>query len=280
MIILFFYYIKFLPAKQLNSEKVAIINMPVVFGVINMSPESFYSPSVCKSVGEAVKRAEKMVEEGAEVVDIGGMSTAPYKNTWVSEEVEIKRVIPVIKELSKRGIKTSIDTTRERVAEEAIVSGCEIVNAVLPSEGIAEVVKRYGVPAIVVAREIEWKENVKSIVSSCIESLKRDLKLFRGCKTIADPAIGFWRKGNWWVRDFTILANLAEIKREVNREIMIGVSRKSFIGAVTNSKPEERLAGSVIAEVLSSPDYVRTHCVKDTVQAFKVAEYINKFKSK
>ncbi len=253
--------------------------MPIIFGVINMSPESFYVKSICRSVEEAIERAEKMIEDGADYIDVGGMSTAPYKNTWISEELELKRVIPVIKELSKRGFKVSIDTTRAKVAEEAILAGCEYVNAVKPSEEIADVVKNYRVGVIVVAREVEWKEDRNSIINSCINSLKKDLKLFKGCKTIVDPAIGFWRTyGKWWIRDFTILANLDEIRNKTGKKVLIGVSRKSFIGAITNTKPEERLAGSVVAEVLSSPDYVRTHCVKETLQAFKVAEYIKKYR--
>ncbi len=254
--------------------------MPKVVGVINVSPESFYRNSVCTSVEEAVKKALKMVEDGADFVDVGGMSTAPYKSTWVSEEVELRRVLPVVRALSSQDVKVSIDTTRARVAEEAISAGASILNAVRPSQSLADVAKSYGVKAIVAAREVKWDESIDSILNSCVEALKKDIALFRGCKVIADPAIGFWRKyGRWYVRDSAILANLKEIRNRIKKPVLVGVSRKSFIGEITGEKdPEDRLAGSIAAEVLSFPDYVRTHNVRETVQALKVAEFLLKFK--
>ena len=253
--------------------------MPVIVGVINTSPESFYAPSVCRSVEEVVKRAEEFVSHGAEIIDVGGMSTAPYKETWVSVEEEIRRVIPPVKELCDLGFEVSIDTTRAEVARRAVEAGAEIVNAVLPGEEIAGVVREFGVRAIVVAREIEWREDVNSVVSSTISALKRDLELFRGCRTIADPAIGFWRKhGRWYFRDIAVLANLDEIRRAVKRPVLVGISRKSFIGAVTGEEPEDRLPGSVAAEVLSMPDYVRTHSVRESFQAFRIAELMHAYR--
>ncbi len=254
--------------------------MPIIVGVINTSPESFYSPSVCKSVGEVVKRAEEFVNHGAEIIDVGGMSTAPYRETWVSVEEEMRRVVPAVRKLCELGFEVSIDTTRAEVAKRAVEAGAEIVNAVLPGEEIANVVREYGVRAIVVAREVRWVEDVSSVVSSTISALRRDLELFRGCRTIADPAIGFWRKyGRWYFRDLAVLANLDEIRRAVRRPILVGVSRKSFIGEVTGAKrPEDRLPGSIAAEVLSMPDYVRTHNVKESFQAFRIAELLHAYR--
>lgn len=254
--------------------------MPVIMGVINMSPESFYSSSICRSVEEAVEKAKSFVECGADIVDVGGMSTAPYKNTWISEEEEIRRTVPVIKELCKLGFEVSVDTTRAVVAEKAVEAGAEIVNTVSPNEEIAEVVRKYGVRAVVAAKEVKWEESVRSILESTVLALKNDLKLFRGCKTIADPAIGFWRKyGRWYMRDLAVLANLDVIRKRVGRPVLIGVSRKSFIGEVAGVKdPEDRLPGSIAAEVFSMPDYVRTHSVKESYQAFKIVELLHTFR--
>ncbi len=254
-------------------------------GVINLSPESFYSGSVCRDVDSAIKRAEKMIEEGADVIDVGGMSTAPYRDTWISEEEELRRVIPAVREISKLGIPVSIDTTRASVAEKAVEAGACMINAVKPDDEIVDVARRTGVPVIVVAREIEWSEN--TAVSSTVKSLKAEVRrcLKRGIprkNVVADPAIGFWRKyGRWFVRDACIIANLDRIKSGLNVPVLAGISRKSFIGQILGiENPEDRLIGSVVAEALAAlkgADYIRTHNVRETRQAVEMAEFIGKF---
>ncbi|RUM35134.1 MAG: dihydropteroate synthase [Archaeoglobus sp.] len=254
-------------------------------GVINLSPESFYSGSVCRGVDSARIRAKKMIEEGVDIIDVGGMSTAPYKDTWISEEEELRRVIPVIKELSKLNVPISIDTTRAKVAEKAVEAGASIINAVKPSDEIVYVAKRYGVQIVVVAMEIEWSDS--TIISSVVESLRREVeRCLKGGisrrKVIVDPAIGFWRKhGRWFVRDACIIANIDKIKAELDMPVMVGISRKSFIGQISGLKnPEDRLVGSVVAEalaVLKGVDYIRTHNVCETRQAVEMAKFIAKF---
>lgn len=254
-------------------------------GVINLSPESFYGGSVCRDVDSAKRRAERMIEEGADIIDIGGMSTAPYKETWISEEEELRRVIPVIRELSKLGVPISIDTTRAKVAERAVEAGASMINAVKPSDEMVDVARSLGVPMIVVAEEIEWSES--TIVSSVVESLRREIKRclereIPRSRIIVDPAIGFWRKhGRWFVRDACIIANIDKIKAELCMPIMVGISRKSFIGQILGLEdPEDRLIGSVVAEalaVLKGADYIRTHNVRETKQAVEMAKFIAKF---
>jgi dihydropteroate synthase len=255
--------------------------MVEIVGVINMSPESFYSRSICKSVEEALQRAERMVEEGADVIDVGGMSTAPYKRTWISEEEELRRVLPVVKELTALDVPISIDTMRGKVAEKALNAGASIVNAVRLNEDIIEVVADFDASVIIVAREIPW--NAKSIVSSVVESLRRDVErcLCKGISDIIiDPAVGFWRNGDveWYVRDACILANVGKIKEAVGKPIMVGVSRKSFIRAILGlDNPEDRLIGSVAAEAIAvamGADYIRTHNVAESLQAAKLAEFV------
>jgi len=263
-------------------------NRTLIAGVINMSPESFYSGSVCKNSDEALQRAEKMVDDGADIIDIGGMSTAPYKNTWVSEDEEIRRVLPVVKEVSATlDVLVSIDTTRARVAEKALSEGADIVNAVKPDDDIISIAADFSVPIIIVAREIPWDH--RTIVSSTVESLRQDVMrcIDRGIppeKIIVDPAIGFWRNGDveWYIRDTCLLANLDKIKDAVGRRVMVGVSRKSFIGSVLGlDNPEDRLIGSVTAEaiaVMMGTDYIRTHNVAESVQAIRMAESIRSFR--
>ncbi len=254
-------------------------------GVINLSPESFYSGSVCRNVECALRRAEQMVEHGADIIDVGGMSTAPYKRTWVSEEVELGRVVPVIRELSKLGVPISIDTTRARVAEKAIEAGADVVNAVKPNDEIVKVARDFGVPIVVVANEIEWKEStaVEATIKAMRNEVERCLRIgIHRSRIIADPAIGFWRRGGrWFVRDCKVIANLDRIKAEVGFPILVGISRKSFIGKILNlDNPEDRLIGSVVAEaiaVLNGADYVRTHNVLESRHAVEMAKFIMRF---
>ncbi len=257
-------------------------------GVINLSPESFYSGSVCRDVKSALKRAEEMVKQGVDIIDVGGMSTAPYKQTWINEREELRRVIPVVKELSKLGVVISIDTTRAVVAEKALEAGAGMVNAVKPNDEIVEVAKSFGVPIVVVANEIEWNES--TILETTVKAMKieveRCLKVgIPRSKIITDPAIGFWRKGGkWFVRDCVIIANLDRIKADVRFPIMVGISRKSFIGQILGlENPEDRLIGSVVAEalaVLKGADYVRTHNVLESRQAVEMAKFIACYQSK
>jgi len=257
-------------------------------GVINLSPESFYSGSVCRDVKSALKRAERMIEHEVDVIDIGGMSTAPYKQTWIDEIEELRRVVPVVRELSKLGVPISIDTTRAVVAEKALEAGESMINAVKPNDEIVEVAKNFGVPIVVVANEIEWNES--TILETTIKAMKIEVERclqvgIPRSKIITDPAIGFWRKGGrWFVRDCAIIANLDRIKADVGFPIMVGISRKSFIGQILSlEKPEDRLVGSVVAEalaVLKGADYVRTHNVLESKQAVEIAKFIAKYEGK
>ncbi len=261
--------------------------MVKLVGVINLSPESFYSGSVCRNVECALRKAEEMVEQGADIIDVGGMSTAPYKRTWISEEEELRRVIPVIRVLSKLGVPISIDTTRARVAEKAIEAGADVINAVKPNDEIVKVARDFGVPIVVVANEIEWDESnvIETTIRAMRNEVERCLRMgIHRSKIIADPAIGFWRRAKWFVRDCTVIANLDRIKAEVGFPILVGISRKSFIGKILNlDDPEDRLIGSVVAEaiaVLNGADYVRTHNVLETRWAVKMAKFIDAFDEK
>ncbi len=262
-------------------------NQPVrIIGVINMSPESFYQPSIKRSVKEAVKVACKMVEEGAEIIDIGGMSTAPYKETYVSEEVELKRVIPVIKAIKDSlDVTISIDTQRSKVAEEAVKAGAEVINDVSGlknDQRMARVIADYDVSTIIVAKEIIPTKG--DPIHRIREALKESLEICSRSdidpgKIVIDPGIGFFRHTEWkWYEwDAYVLGNLQRLLT-LRLPINVGVSRKSFIGKILNQRnPEERLIGSVVAEaiaVLNGARSIRTHNVNETAQAIKLAEKI------
>ncbi len=261
-----------------------------VMGVINASPESFYKGSVVTEPERAAALAEEMVREGASFIDVGGMSTAPYLETYVTPEEEVGRVVPIIKAIKENSsvkAPVSIDTTRAFVAEKAIEAGADIVNDVRglkEDPRMAKVVAEYGVPVIVAAnpvgQRIEGNDPVRVVLTALEESIRiaEDAGVDTG-KIVVDPAIGFIRPKNppWYVWDATVIANL-DILRAFGLPILIGISRKSFLKAITGrEKPEERLAGSLAATAIAvwnGAHIVRAHDVKETVDAVKVAKFI------
>jgi len=265
-----------------------------IMGVINVSPESFYKQSIKVGRDELIDEAIKQLREGASIIDIGGKSTAPYLNTQIPLREEIKRVVWAIKSLRESGIKAliSVDTTSSMVAEEAIKAGANIVNDISGLKNdpkMPYVIREYGVPAIIAARpteNIEGSDPMRTVISA----LKDSLELAKSAevpieKIIVDPAIGFIRPKNppWYVWDSIVISRLKEL-RILGRPILIGISRKSFLGAITGRKnPEERLPASLAATaiaVYNGAHIVRTHDVRETLDAIKVAEFIKKSRDK
>ncbi|NJD99205.1 dihydropteroate synthase [Thermococcus sp. LS1] len=263
------------------------LSKPKIMGVINVSPESFYKGSVKNDKEKLIETAVKMVEEGAAFIDIGAKSTAPYLETQIPLEEEIRRAVWAIKTIREHvDVPISIDTTSAKVAEEALKAGADIINDVTGLKGdekMAEVAKEYGAPVIVCAHgEVR---NLSDPVHTVIDFLGESITIAEkhGIEEIAvDPAIGFLRPEwpPWYEWDSKVIANLNALKI-FGRPILIGVSRKSFIGAITGRKdPSERLPGSLAATaiaILKGANIVRTHDVKETLDAVKIADFIRRF---
>jgi dihydropteroate synthase len=263
-----------------------------IMGIINTSPESFYKKSIFTDKKIIEKTAKLMEEEGADFIDVGGMSTAPYIKTLVSENQEIKRItnaINAIKKVSKLPI--SIDTCRAKVAEVALQLGAEIINDVSGlkyDKNMVDVLEKYRPSVILCAF------SNKSVIGDQVSQARRlidqsvTLALQSGIspnKIVVDPAIGFFRKkaqgvlftkinSDWLQRDMLVLKNLNRIKR--GYPILISVSRKSFIGELLGeSDPANRLYGSLATETfaaLNGADLIRTHNVKATSNVVQIVK--------
>lgn len=259
--------------------------LPVrIVGVINVSPESFYRGSV--SPPEAVGRvAARMVEEGADVIDVGGRSTAPYLQTEVPLEEEVRRVREAVRSVRDSvDVPVSVDTFRARVAEEALKLGAEIVSDVTGLRGderMVEVLREYGPSVIVCAREREPATTGRP-VDRVARALSETLEVLRGVgydmdRVVVDPCIGFFRYPEmpWYVWDVSVIADLREL-RALGRPIAVGISRKSFVGVLTGrERPEDRLYGSLALTsiaVLNGAHVVRTHDVLPTRDAVRAVE--------
>ena len=267
------------------------LDRKIVMGVINLSPETFYRGSFAENIEEAGRRAEKMVEDGAQIIDLGGMSTGPGVKP-IPAEREKKRVLPAVKTVNERvEVPISVDTQRSEVAEESLKAGADIINDVSglkADEKMAETVANHGADAILMANRVSGRIRTAEKEAKDIENmeeikkaLKKSLEICRKHgiereKIAVDPAIGFGKGYDW---DLRVLARLEELE-ELGQPICIAVSRKSFIGHVLDIEdPSDRLIGSLGAAavaVMKGADIVRTHDPKETAQLVRMIESIKK----
>jgi dihydropteroate synthase len=267
-----------------------------IMGIINTSPESFYKGSIRTGQQEIATTARQMQDDGAHMIDIGGMSTAPYvQTTLVSIEDERKRITEAVKAVrSACDLPISADTPRAAVAREAIVAGADAVNDITGlkyDSEMADIVAKAGVPVIIGAYSGEAP--ALGTVASTLNALKKSLRLASGVgikDVIIDPSIGFFRKEGknpfftkmtdrpWYIRDIEILSNLYKLTT-FKKPICISVSRKSFIGHLLNLKAaEDRLIPSIVCELiaaLNGANVIRTHNVRETVQAITMLQLLS-----
>jgi dihydropteroate synthase len=259
-----------------------------ILGIINLSPESFYSGSVIDGPDKAVEAASRMLDSGADALDVGGMSTAPYLQTAVSEETERARLIPALKALSKNfDAPISVDTQRKHVAEEALAAGATVVNNISGQldEGLLEVTASYGASLIILPEDTgPSADPIKSTIDSLTQNLKASTSAGVGLeRIIIDPGIGFLRNTGLPTheRDALMIANLDAL-REMGRPILVGISRKSFIGKLLDENdPSKRLIGSLSATaiaVFEGVHVVRAHDILETREACEVSRTLRELR--
>ena len=245
----------------------------LIMGVLNVTPDSFHDGGKYTSTDTALRRAETMAEEGADIVDIGGESTRPGSE-GVSEEEELARIVPVIREIRKRlDAPLSIDTTKPMVARAALAEGASIVNDISGLKfgtGVAEAAAEYGAAMVLMhtssrPRDMQEKTEYESLIDDIIKSLKESMRKataagVREENIIIDPGFGF---GKTAAQNLTLLRELARF-RELGRPILIGTSHKSFIGTVTEAPSGSRLEGTaatVAIGIMNGASIVRVHDV-------------------
>ncbi|MFX0114903.1 MAG: dihydropteroate synthase [Candidatus Hodarchaeota archaeon] len=260
-------------------------HFPVRFvGIVNLSPESFYKQDTTSKGLEKI--INNHIEEGAEILDFGGQSTAPIQiyghSIRVNLDEELKRVrdaFDLIAELNISDCEISIDTQQAAVADYALNKGATIVNDISglkADEGMARVVSDHNASLIVMTTKKEPGDvtNIAAIVSALHESLQlASAAEIPADKIVIDPGIGSWGGRPFW-HDFEILNQLQAL-RKLNRPIYVGVSRKSLVGAVLDKPPKERLLGSLAATaiaVYNGAHIIRTHDVGATLDVVRIAE--------
>lgn len=265
---------------QLDLGKVKIM------GILNVTPDSFYDRGRYYGKEVAIKQGLKLAEEGADIIDIGGESSRPGAEAIPVKE-ELKRVIPVIENLSKHvNVPISIDTYKGRVAKEALAAGATMVNdisALGMDKQMIDVIQKEDVPVVLMhmqgtPKTMQINPFYKDVIKEIYEFLagRIDFAEKNGVKPnkiIIDPGIGF---GKTTTHNLKIIKNLIQFK-SLGKPILLGLSRKSFIGNILNLEVEERLEGTlacVSVAVLNGVNILRVHNVQAVKRAIHMVEAI------
>jgi dihydropteroate synthase len=271
-----------LPARILDARGTAfpLGRRPLIMGVVNVTPDSFFAASRHPDVADAVETASRLVTEGADIIDIGGESTRPG-HVPVDADEETRRALPVVKKISESiAAPVSIDTYKATVAEQALAAGAKIVNDVWGlsrDPAMAATVAAHGA-AIVIMHNREKVDPALDMLDEIEAFFEQALNRataagIRDNRIVLDPGIGF---GKTLEQNLAVLARLERIV-SLGFPVLLGVSRKSFIAKLVPSKTDQRLPGTIAANilgVLAGVSIIRVHDVAAHVQALAIAEAI------
>lgn len=272
-----------------TSKRTLSLNRTLIMGILNVTPDSFSDGGEFSTPEAAFKQAEKLIAQGADIIDVGGESTRPG-SARVSAGDEIARVVPVIEELAKRfDVPISVDTSKAEVAEAAVRAGAEIINDVSGLKfdpRIAAVAAEYNTGLVLMHLRGDFETMhtsppVEDILQEVAKGFRSSIAAANSFgvpfENIAlDPGIGFSKT---FEQNLELLAKLGKLKSEFTAyPILIGTSRKSFIRKILGGvPPHERVGASAVSAaiaVLGGADIVRVHDVKETADAVKMAEAI------
>ena len=250
-----------------------------VMGILNVTPDSFSDGGSYTSIDKAMEQTEKMIQQGADIIDVGGESTRPG-HVQIGDEEEIKRVVPVIREIKKKfDIPVSIDTYKSAVAKAELEAGADLLNDIWGfryDEKMAELAAEYDVPVCLMHN----RDNLD--YDDFMEDVKKDLQISLdiaekyGVKKeniMLDPGVGF---GKTYEQNLMVMNHLEEIV-DMGYPVLLGTSRKSVIGLTLDLPVDEREEGTLATSVLGAIkgcQFVRVHDVEKNVRALKMTDAI------
>ena len=272
--------------EHLNDWLLSKKKQSLIMGILNITPDSFSDGGDFFEKNIAIDRALEMVEQGADIIDIGGESTRPFSDS-VSLKEEISRVIPVIEGICKESdVCISIDTTKSKVASEALEAGASVINDISAMEIdslMVDVALKFNCPIVLmhmkgIPKNMQDNPQYQSLISDIKEYLlaRIDFVVSKGIdrnKIIIDPGIGF---GKTVENNFEIINNLDQFDK-MNFPVLLGASRKSFIGVSLNLPEKDRLEGSIAANIIGlqkGAKIFRVHDVVETNRAMVIANKI------
>ncbi len=262
-------------------EKTLESKIPKVMGILNVTPDSFYDGNKYLSIQNAVSRVGEMIQEGASIIDIGGMSSRPGSD-FVSTNEEIKRVLPVLEVVREKypDILISVDTFNSELAEKSLQIGADIINDISAGEldeKILDVVSKYNAPYIFmhmkgIPKNMQNDTKYVDVVADVLKYLMIKIRKFRSRginKLIADPGFGF---GKSIEDNFSLLNNL-DVFQLLEIPILVGVSRKSMLYKSLGITPVQSLNATTIANtiaLMNGANILRVHDVKEAVEAVRL----------
>lgn len=254
----------------------------VVMGILNVTPDSFSDGGQFYGLEQALRQAEKMVADGAAIIDVGGESTRPGAQP-VNEAQELERVIPIIEKLHQElDVIISVDTSKAQVMTEAARAGAGLINDVLAlrTEGALQAARATGLPVCLMhmqgePRTMQNNPQYSNVVQDVSDFLKERAEQCQAQgiareQIIVDPGFGF---GKTLQHNIELFKHL-DVLNELGYPVLVGASRKSMIGQITDREVHERLAGSVALATLATVNgasIIRVHDVAETVDAVKIA---------
>ena len=268
---------------KLGNKEFKLGERTYIMGILNVTPDSFSDGGKFNEIEAAVSQAKKLVEDGADIIDVGGESTR-LGAEYVTEEEEIKRVVPIIKAIKKElDVTISIDTYKSKTAEEAIKAGADIINDIWGAKydkNIAKVAAKYNVPIILMHnREAKPYENLmEDVINDLQESI--DIALEAGVKKeniILDPGIGFAKT----YEENLVVMNNCEVIKGMGYPVLLGTSRKSMIGLTLNLPVNERVEGTLattVMGIMKGMEFIRVHDVLENKRVAVMTDTILKAK--
>lgn len=262
-----------------------------IMGILNVTPDSFSDGGLFLDKSAAIKQAIRLAEDGADIIDIGGESTRPGSEPVPVEE-ELRRTIPVIEAIAKEIlIPISIDTYKAEVARKALDAGASLVNDISGlryDPDMANVIAAYNVPVVLMhikgkPRDMQTNPSYEALIPEILDYLRISIRLALDAgipedMIIVDPGIGF---GKTFEQNLTIINNIRKLTL-LEKPVLIGVSRKAFIGKILGDvPPNDRIEGTAAAvaiSIMNGANIIRVHDVKDMVKVAKVADAIKREK--
>ncbi len=267
---------------KINNKEFKLGERTYIMGILNVTPDSFSDGGCFNQMDMARRHVSQMIEQGADIIDVGGESTRPNYIS-ISEEEEINRVVPVIEMLHQEfDIPISIDTYKSKVAEAAIQAGAGFINDIWGlkrSKDMANIIAKYHVPCCLMHNR--ENNNYANLMVDMITDLNESLKIAKQAgideeSIIIDPGIGFAKT---YEQNLYVMNHLEEL-RQLKCPILLGTSRKSMIGLALNVPARERVEGTIATTVMGilkgACDFVRVHDVLENARAAKMIDTIMK----
>jgi len=273
--------------RKIGNKEFDFSKKTYTMGIVNITPDSFSDGGKYDKIEEAHKRIFNIIENGADIIDIGAESSRPGSNP-VDEVEEWNRLEPILSKIARKApVPISIDTYKSSIAEKALAMGIEIINDIsgLKKDAkMAEIIARYSAYIVIMhmrgnPKDMQEKPYYENVVEEVIQELKESIKIAKDAgiedeKIILDPGIGFGKRHE----DNLILLNNLDKIVSLGYPVLVGASRKRFIGDILESTVEDRLEGSLAVasySAIKGANIMRVHDVAETVKTFKIIDAIS-----